>query len=152
MFYLCIIMRLVTCIKRICYVMLWSCSLWGSVSAVRPPHSYRRIIVKWSRGFSCVIVIGFNQAARPVQYYCVTVHRRLYGDAPSYLVENITPAAAPSARASVRSAETRPSQFHARNRSFAADACVRGTSCSHRFVQFNLPTPLDASWNHYLFI
>ena len=72
---------------------------------------------------------------------CMMVHRCLYGDAPSYLADLITPSAAATVRPGLRSAASSTvavprTTSSLEDRSFAAMAHVHGTNFHYRFVAF----------------
>jgi len=75
------------------------------MSAVRPQHSCMsgsRLIATPSNDLSVALPVKQH-----VEYkLCTTVHSCLYGNAPSYFTDLITPSAAASARAGLRSAES----------------------------------------------
>ena len=75
---------------------------------------------------------------------CMTVHRCLYSDAPSHLLDLITPSADATVRPGLRSAASSTvavprTMSSLGDRSFAAAGpLAHGTDCHHRFVVFIL--------------
>ena len=75
---------------------------------------------------------------------CMMVHRCLYGDAPSYMLDLITSSADATVRAGLRSAASSTvavprTMSSLGDRSFAAAGpLAHGTDCHHRFVSFIL--------------
>jgi len=76
---------------------------------------------------------------------CMMVHRCLYGDAPSYLADLITPSAAATVRPGFRSALPHPDQLQCHELYRRSEtghsrllAHVHGTNFHHRFVVFTL--------------
>ena len=87
---------------------------------------------------------------------CMMVHRCLYGDAPSYLADLITPSAAATVRPGLRSVASSsvavPRTISSLgDRSFAAAVLVHvhGTNCHHRFVAFTLLILLNVNLRHF---
>jgi len=118
-----------------------------------PAH---RDAITWLLCYATAIGCQSNSASSTSCVVCMMVHRCLYGDAPSYLADLITPSAAATVRPGLRSAASSsvavPQTISLLgDRSLRLLAHVHGTNFHHRFVAFTLLILLNVNLRHYIF-